>query len=196
LFPGAPEGLIIFLIIAIHWSRTLPLIAVASTNPVKIAAALEGFRRMFPGETFDAQGSAVPSGVRDQPMTDDETRQGAINRAQAVRQQQPEADYWIGIEGGVDDRYNQLLAFAWIVILSREFTGESRTATFTLPEAVAALVRQGVELGDADDRIYGRQNSKQKNGSVGLLTGDVIDRSAYYAHAVILALIPFRNIPH
>ncbi len=41
--------------------------------------------------------------------------------------------------------------------------------------------------------VFGRTNSKQGNGAVGLLTGDVIDRAAYYVHAVILALIPFRN---
>ena len=30
-----------------------------------------------------------------------------------------------------------------------------------------------------------------KMGSVGILTGGLIDRSAYYTHALIMALIPF-----
>jgi non-canonical (house-cleaning) NTP pyrophosphatase len=42
--------------------------------------------------------------------------------------------------------------------------------------------------------VFGRSNSKQQNGSVGILTHDVIDRTAYYVHAVILALIPFVNL--
>ena len=54
-------------------------------------------------------------------------------------------------------------------------------------------MRQGIELGHADDQVFGRSNSKQQNGSVGLLTGDVVDRTAYYVQAVILALIPFKN---
>jgi len=55
------------------------------------------------------------------------------------------------------------------------------------------LVRQGVELGEADDRIFGRNNSKQQNGAVGLLTGDAVDRAGLYVPAVIFALIPFKN---
>ena len=41
--------------------------------------------------------------------------------------------------------------------------------------------------------MFGRTNSKQQNGAVGLLTGDVIDRIALYEPAVVLALVPFRN---
>lgn len=167
-------------------------LVVASTNPVKIQAALAGFRRMFPADEFAARGVAVPSGVSDQPMTDAETLRGALNRAANARQAAPDGDYWLGIEGGVEDR-GTLTAFAWIVVMSEDRTGKSRTATFDLPDEVAALVRQGIELGHADDQVFGRANSKQQNGSVGLLTGDVIDRTAYYTQAVILALIPFKN---
>jgi len=56
-------------------------------------------------------------------------------------------------------------------------------------------VRQGKELGEADDLVFAKENSKQDNGAVGLLTGNVIDRTALYQQAVVLALIPFKN-PH
>lgn len=168
-------------------------IAVASTNPVKIQAARAGFEALFPGETFAAQGVSVPSGVSDQPMTDEETLAGALNRARAARDQHRGADYWAGIEGGCEAKYGVLWAFAWVVILGEGLTGKSRTAAFALPEEIASLVRQGVELGEADDRVFGRSNSKQGNGAVGILTGDVIDRAAYYEHAVALALVPFKN---
>ncbi|KAF8853970.1 NTPase [Acephala macrosclerotiorum] len=174
-------------------------IVVASKNPVKIAAALEGFQRMFPNFTYTIHGISVPSGVPEQPFTDAETLQGALNRAQSAREQVPEGDYWIGLEGGVEDTPDRaagaLQSFAWIVIIDRERgrTGKARTATFYQPEEVAKLVRGGMELGHADDAVFGRSNSKQSNGSVGLLTGDVIGREAYYVQAVILALIPFKN---
>jgi inosine/xanthosine triphosphatase len=167
-------------------------LVVASTNPVKIQAALEGFRRMFPTDEFTVRGIAVPSGVTDQPMTDAETLQGALNRAANARRTDADGDYWVGIEGGVEDGA-ALQAFAWIVVMNGKRTGRSRTATFDLPDEVAALVRQGIELGHADDQVFGRANSKQQNGSVGLLTGDVLDRTAYYTQAVVLALIPFKN---
>lgn len=173
----------------------MPTILVASTNPVKIQAALHGFQRMFPHETCTARGVAVPSGVSDQPMTSAETLQGAFNRAQNARHVDGNADYWVGIEGGCEDIDGDLLCFAWVVVLSRERTGKGQTATFVLPQEVAQLVRQGVELGEADDRVFGRSNSKQSNGAIGLLSGDVVDRLGYYEHAMIMALVPFKN-PH
>ncbi len=168
-------------------------LVIASTNPVKIQSALNGFNSMFPGQQFTANGISVPSGVSAQPMTSDETLQGAVNRVHTARDQIADAEYWIGIEGGVEERNAELEVFAWVVILSREGMGKSRTATFNLPQEVTRLVRQGVELGEADDIVFGRSNSKQQNGSVGLLTEDVITRATYYEHAVILALVPFKN---
>lgn len=174
-------------------------IVVASKNPVKINAALEGFQDMFPDNTYTARGINVPSGVPEQPFSDTETLQGAHNRAQNAREQEPQADYWIGIEGGVEDTPDQtagtLQSFAWVVIIDREERriGKARTAAYYQPEEVARLVRGGMELGHADDVVFGRSNSKQSNGNVGLLTGDVINREGYYIQAVILALIPFKN---
>jgi len=170
-------------------------ILVASINPVKIRAADAGFARMFPGQPFHIEGLATDSGVGHQPMTDEETLRGARNRAQRVRELRPDADFCIGLEGGVYERESGILeAFAWIVVLSKSGKrGEARTATFELPPKVAHLVHQGIELGHADDQVFGRTNSKQTNGAVGLLTRDLITRATYYEHAVILALIPFAN---
>ncbi len=166
---------------------------VASSNPVKITAALAGFQRMFPRENCTAQGISAPSGVRDQPHGDAETRLGAANRAASVRRLAPHGDYWIGIEGGVIDQDGIMQVFAWVVILSDQRVGAARTAMYILPEEVARLVRTGLELGDADDAVFGRSNSKQEDGSVGILTSGTLDRREYYAHAVVLALIPFKQ---
>jgi inosine/xanthosine triphosphatase len=169
-------------------------IVVASTNPVKIQAALNGFRQLFASEQFEARGISVPSGVSAQPMSNAETLQGALHRVEAARRATPDADYWIGIEGGCEDSAEGMTVFAWVVALDGVGKiGKSRTATFFLPQEVSELVRQGMELGDADDAVFGRKNSKQQNGSVGLLTEDVITRLTYYEQAVILALIPFKN---
>jgi inosine/xanthosine triphosphatase len=178
----------------IHTSQEM--IVVASKNPVKISAALEGFSRMFPNSAYTAHGVSVASGVSDQPLSNDETLLGAKNRVQNARSLEPDADYWIGIEGGIASHDDSFQTFAWIVVMDKKgLTGKSRTSSHFMPEEVVRLVREGMELGDADDEVFGHQNSKQRNGSAGLLTGDVIDRSAVYVQAVILALIPFKN-PH
>jgi len=50
-----------------------------------------------------------------------------------------------------------------------------------------------MELGDADDQVFSKNNSKQQNGAVGLLTDDVISRKSLYLPAVQMAFIPFLN---
>jgi len=173
--------------------ETIQKAVVASTNPVKVRAALAGLQRMFPQRTFQAEEVAVPSGVADQPMTDEETLTGAVNRVNAAYAQYPEAHFWIGIEGGVEQQPDGLAAFAWIVVRSAHLMGKARSGTFFLPPAVAELIEQGVELGLADDQVFGQSNSKQKGGAIGLLTDHVVDRKQLYEQAVVLALVPFKN---
>jgi len=168
-------------------------IVLASANPVKVQATLNGFRRMFPDEKFQMKAVSASSGVKSQPLSDAETLQGALNRARNAARLIPSADYWVGIEGGVEDTDGEMAAFAWVVVCSQEQVGKGRTGTFFLPVQVADLIRQGKELGEADDLVFNRSNSKQDNGAVGLLTGNVIDRAQLYEQAVILALAPFKN---
>jgi len=168
-------------------------IIVASTNPVKLDSVRNGFRSWLADETIGVIGVDVPSGIRFQPMSDEETYLGAENRARAVKETDPTADFWVGIEGGVETQPDGLAAFAWIVIRSKELRGIARSATFRLPDAVSDLIKKGVELGVADDMVFGREDSKRTNGAVGLLTNDRVTRTDLYAHAVILALIPFMN---
>ena len=168
-------------------------IVVASQNPVKIQAIRLGFQRLFPVEQFETVSVSVPSGVSSQPMSDIETLQGARNRVNLAMQSQPQADFWAGIEGGVEEHEGDLCAFAWVYIRSMFQVGRGRTGAFTLPPAVTQLIQQGKELGEADDIVFQRTNSKQENGAIGLLTGNVIDRIQLYEHAVVLALVPFFN---
>lgn len=69
--------------------------------------------------------------------------------------------------------------------------GIAKTAMFLLPSGIAKLVEDGMELGDADDHLFGRVNGKQGNGTVGILTNGLIPRAEYYEHALVLALVPW-----
>lgn len=168
-------------------------VIIGSRNPVKVQCVGQAFEKAFPDEEWAYEGVAVASGVSDQPMTDAETLTGATNRAVNAQQQQPDADFWVGVEGGIAKTGQTTEAFAWVVVLSKERAGQARTASFALPPAIVELIEQGVELGHADDLVFKRENSKQKNGAVGILTHDLIDRVSYYEPAVVLALIPFMN---
>ncbi|OGM31513.1 inositol monophosphatase [Candidatus Woesebacteria bacterium RIFCSPHIGHO2_01_FULL_44_21] len=169
-------------------------VVVASANPVKINTTEIGFAKMFPEVLFKVEGISAPSGVSDQPMSEEETMIGATNRANNVAKLVPNADYWVGIEGGLEERNGGMEGFAWIVVKSKNGKfGKGRTGAFFLPKKVVQLIKQGKELGEADDIVFGLKNSKQANGAVGILTGDVLTRTTFYEPAVILALIPFKN---
>lgn len=167
-------------------------IIVASKNPVKIAASRRGFEQVFADQPIEILGIEVDSGVDAQPMSDRETARGARQRADTAAEAQPDADYWVGLEGGVDDDAG-MHAFAWVVVRRGHQYGRSRTASFELPPRIAELVRGGTELGEADDQVFGEVGSKRKQGAVGLLTGGLIDRAELYEPAVALALIPMLN---
>ncbi|MFA6995413.1 MAG: inosine/xanthosine triphosphatase [Patescibacteria group bacterium] len=169
-------------------------VVIASKNPVKIQAVRQGFTQMFPEEKFNFIETSVPSNVSDQPLSNLETINGARNRADNAAQEIIDADFYVGIEGGVEAIGEEMETFAWVVVKSLKQYGKARTGTFFLPQKVVELIKQGKELGEADDLVFKRQNSKQQNGAVGILTGDVLNRAGFYAEAVVLSLIPFKNV--
>ncbi len=164
--------------------------AVGSENPVKINCVGEAIVEYWPGAK--AVGVATESGVSAQPESDEEMLQGALNRARQALERLPEARFGVGIEGGTLDAADGMWAYAWIVVVDREENvGKGQTGRFLLPEGVARLVRSGVELGHADDRFFNRDNSKQKDGAIGILSDGRVTRLDLYKPAVTFALLPF-----
>lgn len=169
-------------------------VIIASRNPVKLNAVKEGFAKMFEGERFDFEGISVPSGVQDQPTDNQATLTGAMNRANNAMARVEDADYWVGIEGGIEKTgEREMQAFAWIVVRTRQYIGKGKTGTFFLPYEIIKLIDHGKELGEADDIVFGLENSKQNIGAVGILTGNAINRKDLYSQGVVLALIPFKQ---
>jgi inosine/xanthosine triphosphatase len=86
------------------------------------------------------------------------------------------------------------MAAAASVITGEEgnlFWGLAKTASFAMPPPITEYVKQGMELGEADDKVFDRINSKQGSGTVGILSNGIISRSSYYQHALVLALVPW-----
>lgn len=165
----------------------------ASQNPVKIEATKRGFERAFGVGEFVFEGVKTESGVPDQPFGPEETLQGARNRAQNARAQVPDADFYIGLEGGVEQSGKDLYAKAWVSILDTDGReSHSSNGPFLLPPKVAALVLEGqVELSDAADQMFHTESIGTKSGVVSVLTNGAMDRTEYYVHMIILALVPF-----
>ena len=165
------------------------LVAVGSTNPVKIAAVRSVIARVARSARVD--GVKVDSTVRDQPWGDDETIRGARSRAAAAREALG-ADLGVGLEGGVVEDDDGLRTCAWAVVVGPDQReGKGGSLAMPLPPVVADLVRGGLELGHAMDKVAGTINVKQAEGAVGLLTAGLIDRQRAYEALVVYALAPF-----
>lgn len=163
-------------------------VAVGSTNPVKLGAVCAVLQQLVPSIRVD--GVSVPSGVPDQPLGDAQTIAGATNRAHAARAAL-DADLGVGLEGGVVETPTGMRTCAWAVVTTRE--GEAHVGgslSMPLPDAVAALIRDGVELGHAIDRLAGTENIKHGAGAVGVLTDGLVSRQQAYEVIVAYALVP------
>lgn len=171
--------------------KACPLFAVGSHNPVKIACVAESVVEFWPEAR--AVGVHAESGVSAQPTSDIEMYTGALNRARQALEKTPDADYGVGLEGGINDLEDGMWAYAWVVVVDRdERIGAGQTGRFKLPGGVAHLIRvDGLELGEADDRFFGRTNSKQNEGAIGILSDGRLTRSGLYKQGVIFALLRF-----
>lgn len=101
---------------------------IGSNSERKIRIAGEVIR-----EFFNIQGPVViegyeaMSGVPETPY-DRQTFDGARNRAQRSKEHSPEADYCIGLESGLVERYGHIYEEAWSAVVSldgKEFFGYS-----------------------------------------------------------------------
>jgi inosine/xanthosine triphosphatase len=173
---------------------TVTRVVVGSTNPVKIAAVRAVLERA--GVTARIEGVAVASGVSEQPVGDAETIRGATQRARAALDA-TDADLAVGLEGGVVEEEDGMRTCAWASVVARDGrVGVGGSLAMMLPERVAALVRDGVELGHAMDRVTGAHDTKRGVGAVGILTAGLVDRQRAYESLVAYALARFLAPEH
>jgi inosine/xanthosine triphosphatase len=167
------------------------IVAVGSLNPAKIEAARLAFSALHRGRLKEVRGCDVSSGVAAQPMTDAEAIRGARNRA-ARAMDHGQADYGVGIEGGLEQTEGTWFNSGWAVVVDQAGReGVGSTLRMQVPLALMELVLAGRELGEACDLIFGRTDAKRAEGFVGIMTGNAIHRTGALCDAVIAALTPF-----
>lgn len=166
---------------------------VASSNPVKINAVKLAIIEHFPDS--ELAGFEVESGVSAQPMTDDETKQGAINRAKNLRQmlldkkliKRSDSVLCLGLEGGVfqpqeSEDKNQFWSTVWVSALDQnEKLFLSNGARFPLPEFLSEMLSSGQEMGPSLGKYVGDENLRKKEGMIGYLTKNFTSRTSEYS---------------
>lgn len=157
-------------------------VAVGSKNPAKINAVKAAFKKTdYEIVSIDAE-----SGVSDQPMSDEETIRGAVNRAIEAAEK-GEAGIGIGLEGGVQQTPYGLMLCNWgaLAVKGMEpiIAGGAR---IPLPDEVAQQLLAGSELGPVMDDYAKKQNVRKNEGAIGIFTNGQIDRSEMFTHVMKL----------
>ena len=166
------------------------LVAVGSTNPVKVNAVRRAIRLLC---LADVQGVEVDSGVPPQPLGAHEIVLGAVNRAvNALRKLS--ADYGVGVEAGVIETGIEPLELQAAAIVDQEgYVTIGLSQAFPLPRDSVKELNDRVELGAIAARITGRKGIGEKLGIIGHLTAGLVTRTDLTYNAVVMALVPRLN---
>jgi len=170
-------------------------ILVGSKNPVKLEAVKETFSKYY--NNIEVIGITVESQMPDQPINE-ETFIGAENRAEELKKinqrEKLNAEYFVGIEGGIIEQFNRWFAFGGMCIVDKEGNKSFGTsAHFELPGEVIDRLKNREELGNVMNDIMNEQNTKQKNGAIGFFTKNIMNRKELYIPGLISALVPFNH---
>lgn len=163
----------------------VPDVAVGSLNRVKVEAVRSVLTRIYGDVRITPVD--VPSGVPSQPK-EGETRTGSENRARAAL---GDHDLSVGIEAGVFEMEDGLYDIQHCTVIGRDGTvTHGQGPGFRYPDRIAALVRDGYDVGEAMHMAYGENEIGKGQGAVGFLSKGLIDRKTLTEQSVIAAMIP------
>jgi len=181
------------------------LVAVGSLRKPKLAAvhqAVAALADNLAAGAIEIVGVEVESGVRDTPLSREESMRGARQRAETLQKMaQEEAkpwNYFVGLEGGLDSVMENgklrvfLECWAYVSDATRGYFG--RSGAVELPEALAEeVVVKGTDLSIAIDRFAGEAGIRDAQGAWGVLSANKITRQEAFRVALIAAFAPFFN---
>ncbi|MDH3365807.1 MAG: inosine/xanthosine triphosphatase [Thermoplasmata archaeon] len=163
-------------------------VAVATRNKVKVDAVRNVFTQIF-GLVDVVE---VPSDeVSSQPIGE-ETIRGSMERAHSAIEQ-ANSDFGVGIEAGLFyvstlDRHLDV-QYCTIVDSSGKVT-HGHGPGFQYPPEVIHAALTGHPIGEVMSSLTGIEKIGHRDGSVGYLSGGIIDRTSLTEIAVLMALIP------
>lgn len=169
-------------------------IAVGSQNPTKLSAVEMAAKEIFT-EPYNITGFKVESGVSDQPMSDEEMIEGAINRAYSVSYEMRTAKYAVGLEGGIRVLPHGWFDLGWVCFLDVDIKNDALAATsaLELPKPVQELMESSdLELSEAVAQVYGTNTTQDRDCSA-VITNGLMPADKLYSHAVTNAYAGLQN---
>ena len=191
---GKPHRFSFLVIIQLKGEGKMKVI-VGSSNPAKYKAVQQelinlGFEDC---ETFALE---VDSGVSNQPLSDEETVNGALQRARNALENNVDADFAIGLEGGVvlgSTPSSEVMVCNWGALVSkdgREYIAGG--ARIPLPHAFKEELLKGKELGDLMDEYCQRKDIRKHEGALGIFTDGAVSRMEMFQHVSKLLIGQWR----
>ena len=164
-------------------------IYVASLNRNKIQAVAEVF------SSFQVEGTSCKSGVREQPLSLDETIEGAVFRAKSIF---GECKYSVGIEDGiapVPGTLSGYMNFCCCAIYDGERTYLGLGPAFEYPpQCTDRVLHEGITISDAFTPLSGKPDIGYEEGIIGWLTKGRMSRKDYTKIAVEMAKVQMDNV--
>jgi inosine/xanthosine triphosphatase len=155
-------------------------ISIGSKNFAKVEAVKSVF------DDAEVISVSVPSHVAEQPFSDEETMDGALNRARNALKE-GNSQIGIGLEGGVTETASGLYLCNWGALVDvNGYSTISGGARIKLPDEISTELRNGRELGPVIDEFAQKRNVRQLEGAIGILSSGKVNRKEMFEHIVRL----------
>ncbi|WP_100373807.1 DUF84 family protein [Bacillus sp. FJAT-45037] len=156
------------------------IIGIGTKNPAKVHAVIDTLIR----EPYEFISVDAPSGVASQPFSEEETMEGAMNRAKHTLSV-TNANIAFGLEGGVVQTSAGLMLCNWGALVSdTDQIFVASGAKIPLPVDVEKDLKLGHELGDVMARLTENRDIRKKEGAIGIFTAERLTRKAMFSHIV------------
>lgn len=168
-------------------------ICVGSKNDAKIEGVDNAFNKVF--NDFYIEGISTDSGVRDTPLSIEETTQGAINRVNSLCES-TDADYFVGLEGGVYRNVHGIFVFGSCAIFHKNVMGVGMSSFTLLPDSFyKPLFCDDVQLYSLASSLKSVDidKTRQSSGINGILSNGVYDRVDEFTDSCTVALTKIVN---
>jgi len=166
-------------------------IVVASTNENKIEGIKKAFNYYF--NNISVLGYKIESNVSNQPF-DDQIKLGAINRIKNLKNycktNKIKANYFVSVESGIINLFEDFYNISFCVIDDGKKQNFGISSAFLIPKKFIKNIEK-IGLGNFTKEKF--RNKNYINGTIGILTKNIITRAELTNQSTIMALNKFLN---
>ena len=171
-----------------------PKIILSSTNEAKKQAVISVLEKIF-GTDFELVCADIDSGVSATPFSAEECMQGCKNRVAQIMKLYPDAQYWVGAEGGLQKFDEQYFLGGWVLVQnSHEIQSWGSSSWVQIPGDIITNLSPEKKLNEVIDYSKFPRDLMENRvtlGTNGLLTNGIYTRIDEFRDALKIAFSRF-----